>query len=159
LANRGGWDHAASKLLRRNIMQSLEEQYGEVRQALLDSKKCVEADLKQFTSLATMEERLSRIKTFAKSKGIKESRPRITRNNGSGTVVTESDQEQRIRKHMERTRCSWKEASIFMTGSAIPEPTSDKKSLLAEAWHRYSKALTPAECETLAARNVPVPTR
>jgi hypothetical protein len=104
---------------------------------------------------------LSKVKMVCESAGVKltESRQRITRNNGSGTVVTESDQEQRIRKHMERTRCIWKEASIFMTGSVVPEPTSDKKSLLAEAWHRYSKALTPAECQSLAARNVPVPTR
>ena len=102
---------------------------------------------------------LSKVKMVCESAGVKltESRQRITRNNGSGSFQESDVTVERIQKHIKRTGKSWKEASIFMTGSVVAEP--GKENALAEAWHRYSKALTPAECESLAARNVPVPTR
>jgi len=54
-------------------MKSLEAQFVEIKAALLDGKKCVEADLKKFTEAPTMEQRLSGLKKYAAEKGITES--------------------------------------------------------------------------------------
>jgi hypothetical protein len=150
---------------KRGNMKALSQQICEIQDALTAKKISFREAVKPTKS---EEQRLSVLKGLLADNGIKESavveiiesarHRKITRNNGSGVVVAESDREKRIRSHMARRHCSWKEASIFVTGALIPEP-GDKKSELAEAWKRYCPTLKPHEIDALANRNVPVPER
>jgi hypothetical protein len=154
-------------------MKSLETQYSELKEKAVASGKITEAQIKDkladygtkrhaFAGPILLEEQLSVLKKIVAEVGItesvelRESRPRITRNNGSGTVVTESDQSARVESYARKLRVSLTEAAAYL---GVKPQTEKKPNELAEAWHKYCKALTPAECEALAARNVPVPER
>jgi len=74
----------------------------------------------------------------------------------SKSVVTEAKTIERVRHHMKRAKCSWKEASIFVAGEYIPEP-GNKKDELREAWRRYAPVLRESEIDVLIQKNIPVP--
>jgi hypothetical protein len=140
-------------------MKALEAQYGEIREALLDKKLCGEADLKQFTALPTMEERLSRIKTFAAGKGITESaRKQITRNNGRGVDPTATEKfNERVKTYAKKHKVSIQEATLMLGGkleTTIPDDIAEGVA----AWRKYCKTLTIDEAISLVRRGVPVPT-
>jgi hypothetical protein len=105
---------------------------------------------------------LSKVKMVCESAGVKltESRQRITRNNGSGTVVTESDRSKRIERIAKDHKMTIREATIFGgygdPGTAVVDT---KTAELAEAWTRYCPALKPEEVSNLVKRNIPVPSR
>jgi hypothetical protein len=145
-------------------MKSIETMLAETREAVFA------AELKKgFSEAATqtawndrmqkcssVEQKLSVAKKYLASFG--ESRPRITRNNGSGSFQESDKSVERIQKHIQQTGKSWKEASIFMTGKVVPEP-GNASDELRESWRRYCPALKSHELDTLVARKVPVPTR
>jgi hypothetical protein len=139
-------------------MKSLEAQFVEIKTALLDGKKCVEADLTPFTAFPTMEQRLSELKKYAAGKGITESK-KIVRNNGRGSVeITESDKKtERVQQYMKKARCSFREASIALFGT---DPGKDAKlpdTVIAERaakWRKYAPTISEQEAMTLALKGI-----
>jgi hypothetical protein len=138
-------------------MKSLEAQFVEIKAALLDGKKCVEADLTPFTAFPTMEQRLSELKKYAAGKGITESK-KIVRNNGRSVEISESDKKsQRVQQYMKKARCSFREASIALFGT---DPGKDAKvpdTVIAERaakWRKYAPTITEQEATTLALKGI-----
>jgi hypothetical protein len=126
-------------------MKSLEQQFVEIKSALLDKRLCVEADLKKFTEAETMEERLSGLKKYAATKGITESgRPRILRKNGS--AIREADsiftaEESRIENRMIRTGEDYRTAHCHITGSKpLPVGTKEPAKFTEARKERLKKA-------------------
>ena len=141
-------------------MRSLEQQFAEIRSALLDKRLCVEADIKQFTTASTMEERLSGLKKYAAKHGIvtESVKPRIQRKNGSGSFTESDSNRVRIQRTMREMNVTAKEAAIFL-GVPLTEATVEETTSLREAWKRYAPVLTESEIESLVKRQVPVPVR
>jgi hypothetical protein len=140
-------------------MKALATQICELQQTLIDKKLCVEADLKQLHA-ATEEETLSRVKAYAKEKGITESgRPtRVKRNNGAFFEGSVEDRDQnRVETCMRTHKMTIREASIFV-GLSDPgpsaKPSANFNEALRDRWKKYAPWINEADLNQLVARGI-----
>lgn len=137
-------------------MKSLEAQFVEIKSALLDGKKCVEADLTPFTAFPTMEQRLSELKKYAAGKGITESK-KIVRNNGRSVEISESDKNaERVRHCQKKFKVTLREAHILC---GLKDPGSNVESAVviaerAARWKKYAPGLSEQDYRTLAEKGI-----
>jgi hypothetical protein len=101
----------------------------------------------------TVEHKLSNAKKLTKD--IKESRPRVTRNNGSG--INEAVSEDRIQRAMRLHKMSFREATIFCgdkdPGASAKTPAAFTESLVT-AWKEYAPWISDSDAKKLAERGI-----
>ncbi len=145
-------------------MKSIETQLEEVRESIFaaETLKGFSEDASRtgwndrMKSAASVEEKLSIAKKHAASLNIKESKPRVHRNNGSGVSITESEaNDQRVRSYMKKVGVNFREASVIC-GLPDPGPREPKSMIEArrDSWKKYAPFLSESECQTLAERGV-----
>jgi hypothetical protein len=138
-------------------MVSVEQQIVNLKEALTTGKVAPDAIAACITEGKTVEERLSRLQTLAKTQGIRESR--VQRKNGSGgmneSAVTTL--EERIARTQREHKCSFREASILVTGKDPGKDAKQSKSItesLVEKWRRFAPFLTSEEVTRLAEKGI-----
>jgi hypothetical protein len=146
-------------------MKSIEQIFVETCDAVKKAgvtQQLIDESLKLLPTTVTVEQKVGLVKQLHPNPFLRhgeivsESSRRIKRNNGSGVAVLESD-DSRVREYMGRAGCSFREASIIVTGNDPGRGATMSESTvkdLAARWKEYCPALTESECKTLAAKGI-----
>jgi len=130
-------------------MKALETQYVEFKEVCI-AKGRTAAEIAETLKPATIEERLSAIKLLAENK-------KIMRKNGNAVIVESITEGDRVQRYMREAKCSFREATIMVTGKDPGKNAKETGNAIterADRWRKYSSLLSEAEVQKLAERGV-----
>jgi len=130
-------------------VKSLEQQFCDLKEVCVAKGRTAE-QIAETLKPATIEERLSAIKLLAESK-------KVVRKNGNAVIVESVTEGDRVQRYMREAKCSFREATIMVTGKDPGKNAKETGSAIAERanrWRKFSSLLSETEVQKLAERGV-----